>query len=66
VLSNEVRKYGYPLGKKLIADIIQNDEKGLYVLVMPSGAKYWRLKYRFAGPAGSMYKTGSIYYEKLA
>lgn len=25
------------------------DEKGLYLLVMPSGAKYWRLKYRFAG-----------------
>lgn len=25
------------------------DEKGLYLLVMPNGAKYWRLKYRFGG-----------------
>ncbi|TMH34902.1 MAG: DUF4102 domain-containing protein [Betaproteobacteria bacterium] len=25
------------------------DEKGLYLLVKPSGARYWRLKYRFAG-----------------
>ncbi len=24
------------------------DGKGLYLLVMPTGAKYWRLKYRFA------------------
>lgn len=23
------------------------DEKGLYLEVMPSGSKYWRLKYRF-------------------
>ncbi|MDD2743383.1 MAG: integrase arm-type DNA-binding domain-containing protein [Rhodocyclaceae bacterium] len=26
-----------------------SDEKGLFVLVMPNGAKYWRLKYRFNG-----------------
>ena len=26
-----------------------SDEKGLYLEVNPSGAKYWRLKYRFAG-----------------
>ncbi|KIA80841.1 hypothetical protein QR66_08165 [Chromobacterium piscinae] len=25
------------------------DGQGLYLLVMPNGAKYWRLKYRFAG-----------------
>jgi len=25
------------------------DERGLYVLLHPNGAKYWRLKYRFAG-----------------
>ena len=25
------------------------DEKGLYLLIMPEGAKYWRLKYRFMG-----------------
>jgi len=25
------------------------DGGGLYVLVKPDGAKYWRLKYRFAG-----------------
>ena len=25
-----------------------SDEKGLYLLVNPKGAKYWRLKYRFA------------------
>jgi integrase len=25
------------------------DEKGLYLEVMPSGSKYWRLKYRFSG-----------------
>lgn len=25
------------------------DEKGLYVEVYPNGAKYWRMKYRFAG-----------------
>ena len=25
------------------------DEKGLYLEVMPTGAKYWRLKYRFNG-----------------
>lgn len=25
-----------------------SDEKGLYLLVTPTGAKYWRLKYRFA------------------
>ncbi|QEL55132.1 tyrosine-type recombinase/integrase [Chromobacterium paludis] len=26
-----------------------SDEKGMYLEVMPNGAKYWRLKYRFAG-----------------
>jgi len=26
-----------------------SDEHGLYLLVTPSGAKYWRLKYRFGG-----------------
>jgi len=26
-----------------------SDEKGLYLLVKTTGAKYWRLKYRFAG-----------------
>lgn len=26
-----------------------SDEKGLFLLVMPGGAKYWRMKYRFAG-----------------
>ena len=26
-----------------------SDEKGLYLLVKKSGAKYWRVKYRFAG-----------------
>lgn len=26
-----------------------SDEKGLYLLVNPTGAKYWRMKYRFAG-----------------
>lgn len=25
------------------------DEKGLFLLVSPSGGKWWRLKYRFAG-----------------
>src|SRR5205085_382528 len=25
------------------------DAEGLYLLVQPDGAKYWRLKYRFAG-----------------
>ena len=25
------------------------DERGLYLLVQPSGGKWWRLKYRFAG-----------------
>ena len=25
------------------------DSGGLYLLIMPNGAKYWRLKYRFAG-----------------
>jgi integrase len=25
------------------------DEKGLYLEVMPSGAKYWRMKYRYGG-----------------
>ena len=25
------------------------DEKGLYLEVMPNGAKYWRMKYRFGG-----------------
>ena len=26
-----------------------SDEKGLYLLINPNGAKYFRLKYRFAG-----------------
>ncbi|KZZ72476.1 integrase [Oleiphilus sp. HI0130] len=26
-----------------------SDEKGLFLLVMPNGSKYWRMKYRFAG-----------------
>lgn len=26
-----------------------SDEKGLFLLVQPSGGKLWRLKYRFAG-----------------
>jgi hypothetical protein len=26
-----------------------SDEKGMYLLVTPSGSKYWRLKYRYAG-----------------
>jgi integrase len=26
-----------------------SDEKGLFLLVKPSGSKYWRLKYRFVG-----------------
>ncbi len=26
-----------------------SDEKGLYLEVMPTGGKYWRMKYRFAG-----------------
>ena len=26
-----------------------SDEKALYLEVMPTGAKYWRLKYRIAG-----------------
>lgn len=26
-----------------------SDEKGLFLLVTPSGAKYWRVKYRFGG-----------------
>lgn len=26
-----------------------SDGKGLYLLIQPSGAKYWRLKYRFGG-----------------
>ncbi len=26
-----------------------SDEKGMYLLVKKSGAKYWRLKYRFGG-----------------
>lgn len=25
------------------------DERGLYLLVMPNGARYWRFSYRFAG-----------------
>ena len=25
------------------------DEKGLFLLVKPTGAKLWRVKYRFAG-----------------
>jgi len=30
-------------------DLWLTDEKGLRLLVKPNGAKYWRLKYRFAG-----------------
>ncbi len=26
-----------------------SDDKGMYLEVMPSGSKYWRLKYRIAG-----------------
>ena len=26
-----------------------SDEKGLYLLINPKGAKYWRLKYRYGG-----------------
>lgn len=26
-----------------------SDEKGLYLEITPSGSKYWRLKFRFAG-----------------
>ncbi len=26
-----------------------SDEKGLFLLVTPSGGKWWRLKYRFEG-----------------
>jgi hypothetical protein len=26
-----------------------SDEKGMFLLVTPNGAKWWRLKYRFAG-----------------
>ena len=26
-----------------------SDEKGLFLLINPNGAKYWRLKYYFAG-----------------
>ena len=26
-----------------------SDQKGLYLLVNPSGSKHWKLKYRFAG-----------------
>src|SRR5688572_21843915 len=25
------------------------DEKGMFLLVQPNGAKYWRMKYRFSG-----------------
>ena len=25
------------------------DEKGLFLLIQPTGAKYWRFKYHFAG-----------------
>ena len=27
----------------------KSDEKGLYLEVMPTGGKYWRMKYRFDG-----------------
>ena len=27
-----------------------SDGDGLYLQIMPSGAKYWRMKYRIAGP----------------
>lgn len=30
------------------------DEKGLFLLVNPSGSKYWRLKYRFGGKEKSL------------
>ena len=26
-----------------------SDEKGLFLLLSPNGAKYWRMKYRFEG-----------------
>ena len=25
------------------------DSRGLFMIVMPNGSKYWRLKYRYAG-----------------
>ena len=31
------------------ADYWVSDEKGLRLLIKPSGAKYWRMKYRFHG-----------------
>ena len=27
----------------------ERDEKGLYLLVLPSGGKYWKMAYRFDG-----------------
>lgn len=30
------------------------DEKGLFLLVNPKGAKYWRMKYRFGGKENSL------------
>lgn len=30
------------------------DGAGMFLLVMPNGARYWRLKYRFAGKAKSL------------
>jgi integrase len=34
--------------------IKQADEKGLFLLVTPSGGKWWRLKYRFSGKERSL------------
>jgi hypothetical protein len=30
------------------------DERGLYLIVAPSGGKWWRLKYRFGGKENSL------------
>ncbi len=35
--------------KPCLKDIWLSDEKGLRLLIKPTGAKYWRLKYRYAG-----------------
>ena len=35
--------------KSMNKDYKKADEKGLYILVTRSGAKLWRLKYRFDG-----------------
>ncbi|WP_366520897.1 Arm DNA-binding domain-containing protein [Mucilaginibacter sp.] len=31
-----------------------SDEKGLFLLVTPSGGRWWRFKYRFAGKEKSL------------